>query len=106
LKQLLLLGLEWLMDRLIAMQTPSRRPLLDYHIHTALPDHILAIIRVSWYTDGKPDCVNELVLLDDDETAMEAFAHIVGTGIALGANVSIRSPYQPEELGIRRDRTV
>jgi hypothetical protein len=50
-------GLEWLMDRLIAMQTPSRRPLLDYHIHTALPDHILAIIRVSWYTNGKPDCV-------------------------------------------------
>jgi hypothetical protein len=40
------------------------------------------------------------VLLDDDETAMEAFAHIVGTSIAQGANVSIRSPYQPEELGI------
>jgi hypothetical protein len=31
---------------------------------------------------------------------MEAFAHIVGTSIARGANVSIRSPYQPEELGI------
>lgn len=83
-----------------------RRQLLDYHVHLFLPDHILAIIRVSWYTNGKPDCINEVVLLEDDETALEAFAHIVGTSMEQGANVSIRSAYPPEELGIIRDRAV
>jgi hypothetical protein len=74
--------------------------LLDYHIHTALPEHILAIVRISWYTNGKPDCINEVVLLEDDETAMDAFSHIVGTSLQRGANVSIRSAYAPEDLGI------
>lgn len=87
-------------------QVTHRRQLLDYHIHNTLPDHILAIIRVSWYTDGKPDCINEVVLLDDGDTGFEAFAHIVSTSVEQGANVSIRSAYQPEELGIYRGHTI
>ena len=98
------------MDRLISMQpnpTPmTRRQLVDYHIHETLPDHILAIIRVSWYTDGKPDCINEVVLLDEGDTAFEAFAHIVSTSVEQGANVSIRSAYQPEDLGIHRGHKI
>jgi hypothetical protein len=105
LKQLLLLGLEWVTERLLwwlmALEPrPPRKQCLDYHVSLTLPEHILAIIRVSWYNNGRPECVNEVVLLEDDETALEAFAYVVGTSMEQGANVSIRSAYQPEELGI------
>lgn len=111
LRQLLFKALDWLTDQLLQWMMaleprPPRRQLLDYHISLTLPEHILAIVRVSWYTNGRPECVNEVVLLEDDDEALSAFAHVVGTSMEQGANVSIRSAYQPEELGICRDHTV
>lgn len=79
---------------------PPRRQTLDYHISLTLPDEILAIIRVSWYKDGRADLVNEVVLMEDDEEGLAAFAHVVGTSMAQGANVSVRSAHPPEALGI------
>jgi hypothetical protein len=74
-------------------------PTLDYHV-SALPTEILAIIRVSWYKNGKADEVDETVLLEDGQNGYEAFAALVSTALAKGANVSIRSGYDPEDLGI------
>jgi hypothetical protein len=76
-----------------------RKPTLDYHV-SVLPPEILAIIRLSWYKDGKADEIDETVLLEDGQNGYDAFAALVGTALAQGANVSIRSGYHPEDLGI------
>ena len=76
-----------------------RRQELDYHV-SRLPAEILAIIRVSWYKDGKADEVDETVLMEDGQNGYDAFAALVQTALKRGANVSIRSGYRPEDLGI------
>jgi hypothetical protein len=76
-----------------------RRQELDYHV-SALPQEILAIVRVSWYVDGKPDEVDEMVLMEDGQNGYDAFAAVVSTALQRGANVSIRSGYDAADLGI------
>jgi hypothetical protein len=65
-----------------------------------LPDEILAIVRTTWYKQGKADEVDEIVLLEDGQNGFDAFAAVVRTALTRGANVSIRSQYKPEQLGI------
>jgi hypothetical protein len=76
-----------------------RRQELDYHVSN-LPDEILAIIRVSWYVDGKPDEIDEMVLMEDGQNGYDAFAAIITSALQRGANVSIRSGYAAADLGI------
>jgi hypothetical protein len=76
-----------------------RKQELDYHVSN-LPDEILAIIRVSWYVDGKPDEIDEMVLMEDGQNGYDAFAAIVTSALQRGANVSIRSGYAAADLGI------
>ena len=76
-----------------------RKQELDYTM-CKLPDEILAIIRTTWYKNGKPDEVDEIVLLEDGQNGYEAFAAVITTALTKGASVSIRSQYKPEQLGI------
>ena len=78
-----------------------RKQELDYHV-SALPEDVLAIVRVSWYKEGKADEVDETILFEDGQNGYDAFAALVGTALSQGANVSIRSGYAPEDLGIER----
>jgi hypothetical protein len=76
-----------------------RKQELDYTMCN-LPDEVLAVIRTTWYKDGKPDEVDEIMLLEDGQNGYEAFAAVVKGALTRGANVSIRSQYKPEQLGI------
>jgi hypothetical protein len=76
-----------------------RKQELDYHV-SALPEEVLAIVRISWYRDGKADEVDQVVLHEDGQNGYDAFASLVRTALKQGANVSIRSGYAPEDLGI------
>jgi hypothetical protein len=95
--------ISWLID--LAVMIEPRKPRkprkqeLDYHVSN-LPDEILAIIRVSWYVDGKPDEIDEMVLMEDGQNGYDAFAAIVTSALQRGANVSIRSGYAAKDLGI------
>jgi hypothetical protein len=95
--------ISWLID--LAVMIEPKRPRkprkqeLDYHVSN-LPDEILAIIRVSWYVDGKPDEIDEMVLMEDGQNGYDAFAAIVTSALQRGANVSIRSGYAAKDLGI------
>ena len=80
-------------------QKSNRNSALDYTV-SVLPDEILAIVRISWYKNGKADEVDETVLMEDGQNGYEAFAALVGSSLRGGANVSIRSGYKPEDLGI------
>jgi hypothetical protein len=76
-----------------------RKAQLSYTI-AALPDEVLAIVRLSWFADGKPKEVDEMVLLEDGDDGYSAFHKIVGAALIQGANVTISSSYRPEDLGI------
>ena len=78
---------------------PPRKQELDYHVSN-LPDEILAIVRVTWYRDGKADEVDQVVLHEEGQNGYDAFAALVQSALKKGANVSIRSGYAPEDLGI------
>jgi hypothetical protein len=65
-----------------------------------LPEEILAIVRVSWYVDGKPDEIDEIVMMEDGQNGYDAFASVVQRALNKGANVSIRSGYAAQDLGI------
>jgi hypothetical protein len=80
-------------------QKSNRNSTLDYTI-SALPDEILAIVRISWYKNGKADEVDETILMEDGQNGYDAFAALVGSSLRRGANVSIRSGYAPQDLGI------
>jgi len=92
--------ISWLID--LAVMIEPRRPRkqeLDYHV-SALPEEILAIVRVTWYVDGKPDEVDQMVLMEDGQNGYDAFAAVVSSALQRGANVSIRSGYAAADLGI------
>jgi len=76
-----------------------RKQELDYHI-SALPEEVLAIVRVTWYKNGKADEVDQVTLMEDGQNGYDAFAALVSSALNRGANVSIRSGYAPENLGI------
>jgi hypothetical protein len=91
---------DWLVDCMIMIEPKQpRRQTLDYHVCN-LPDEILAIVRVSWYENGKPKEINEQVIMEDGKDGYAVFAEIVNHSMQNGANVSIRSTYNPEDLGI------
>jgi len=76
-----------------------RRQELDYHV-SALPQEILAIVRVSWYVYGKPQEIDEMVLMEDGQNGYDAFAAVVSSALQRGANISIQSGYDAADLGI------
>jgi hypothetical protein len=92
--------ISWLID--LAVMIEPKRPRkqeLDYHVST-LPQEILAIVRISWYVDGRPDEIDEVVLMEDGQNGYDAFAAVVSSALQRGANVSIRSGYAAADLGI------
>jgi hypothetical protein len=97
--------LDWITDRLVDVmiwidpQKSSRSSTLDYTV-SKLPEEILAIVRVTWYKDGRADEVDQVVLMEDGQNGYDAFAALVTSSLNRGANVSIRSGYAPQDLGI------
>ena len=57
-----------------------RKPTLDYTV-SALPDEILAIVRVTWYKDGKADEVDQVVMMEDGQNGYDAFAALVAFAV-------------------------
>jgi hypothetical protein len=97
--------LDWITDRLVDVMIriypmkDSRKSTLDYTV-SVLPDNILAIVRVTWYKDGRADEVDQVVMMEDGQNGYDAFAALVTSSLNRGANVSIRSGYAPQDLGI------
>jgi hypothetical protein len=97
--------LDWITDRLVDVmiwidpQKSSRNWTLDYTV-SKLPEEILAIVRVTWYKDGRADEVDQVVMMEDGQNGYDAFAALVTSSLNRGANVSIRSGYAPQDLGI------
>ena len=76
-----------------------RKQELDYTV-AALPEEVLAVVRVTWYKDGRASEADETVLMEDGDEGYQAFGALISTALEKGANASIMSGYRPEDLGI------
>ena len=66
-----------------------------------MPPHVFAVIRVSWYKQGKPDSIEELQMkgkLNDE--MVEAIQVVIERALRNGADVSVLTAHDPKELGI------
>jgi len=92
--------IRWLRKVLGMESKPPRKQCL--HCATKeLPDEIFAVIRLSWFKDGKPYEVDEIRLIDNGDDDFEGFASVVGEALKAGADVSILTAYDAEDLGIK-----
>ncbi len=96
-------SLDWLSRRTTVSTTkskpkPPRRPTLAVIIG-AVPDDVFAVIRMSWFRQGRPVEVEEFQILECDE-AYDMFHGTVGQALRQGADVSVMTTYSPESLGI------
>jgi hypothetical protein len=96
--------LDWITDRLVELMImiepkKPRRQELDYTM-CRLPTEVLAVVRLTWYKNGRADEVDELRIMEDGQNGFDAFAAAVTGALNRGANVSVRSQYRPDQLGI------
>ena len=91
---------DWLVALMILVEPKRpRRQGIDFTICN-LPEQILAVVRMKYYKNGKADEVDEMVIMEDGQNGYDAFAAAVRGALARGADVSIRSQYRPDQLGI------
>lgn len=96
-------SLDWLSRRTTVSTTkskpkPPRRPTLAVIIG-AVPDDVFAVIRMSWFRQGRPIEVEEFRIFECEE-AFDIFHGTVGQALRQGADVSVMTTYSPEALGI------
>jgi hypothetical protein len=76
-----------------------RRQGIDYTM-CKLPNQVLAVVRMKYYKGGKADEVDEMVIMEDGQNGYDAFVAAISGAIARGADVSIKSQYRPDQLGL------
>ena len=77
---------------------PPRRPTLAVVIGP-VPDEVYAIVRLSWFRQGRPFEVEEFQIYECAE-ALVLFQGSVGQALRMGADVSVMTTYSAESLGI------
>ena len=77
---------------------PPRRPTLAVVIGP-VPDEVYAIVRLSWFRQGRPFEVEEFQIYECDDAQL-LFQGSVGQALRMGADVSVMTTYSAESLGI------
>jgi len=67
-----------------------------------LVESIFAVIRVSWYKNGKECDVEEIQLESGLEEKEYVLHHIVKSALTAGADVTVVSPFCIDEMGIAK----
>lgn len=75
-----------------------RKPVL-FFAQGAVPDEVLAIMRFCYFRQGRAKSVEEYRLFDEDG-AVELLHMALGTALNQGADVSVITPYDLEDLGL------
>lgn len=80
---------------------PLDRKQLLYYVQQDVGEDAFALVRLTWFAEGKPIGVMETKISDDREDLIPEFAEIVGEALRGGADVSIMCPEKAEALGIK-----
>jgi|TARA_R100000030_G_scaffold29233_1_gene21617 hypothetical protein len=70
------------------------------YIQRKLPENTFAIVRMTWFYDGEVDNVEEVRIIDEGQDTIDGFIDAMKAAVEAGADVSIISPYDPEDIGL------
>jgi len=76
-----------------------RRQTLGYS-RKPLPEHIFAVIRLSWFKNGKPHEIDEFQIDERTQNSFDAFMSAVTQAIQCGADVTVICSMDPAEFGL------
>lgn len=77
---------------------PPRKQVICFSI-TPMPSELLAVVRSSWYRNGKVIEVAQTII-EEGDGAVDAFGHCLRASLATGADVQVMTEYDPRHLGI------
>ena len=77
---------------------PPRKQTLGY-TQRPMPPGVLAVIRLSWYNQGKPQEIDEFQICERGQNGYDSFVAAVSQAIQCGADVTVMSDVSPEEFG-------
>ena len=78
---------------------PPRRQTLGYS-RKPLPQDVFAVVRLSWYKDGKPHEIDEFQIVERSSNSFDAFMAAVTQAIQCGADVSVLCDEDPAMFGL------
>ena len=78
---------------------PPRRQTLGYS-RKPLPEDIFAVVRLSWFKEGKPQEVDEFQIIKRTNNSFDAFMTAVTHAIQCGADVTVMCDLDPAEFGL------
>lgn len=76
-----------------------RRQTLGYS-RKPLPEEIFAVVRLSWFKNGKPHEIDEFQIMDRSKNSFDAFLESVMQAIQCGADVTVMCDMDPAEFGL------
>ena len=83
----------------VSLPGQPRKQVLCYSQRPMDPD-VLAVVRLTWYLDHRPEDVTEFQIVDRGQHSFDQFVSTVTTAIQQGADVAIMSDCDPEEFGL------
>ncbi len=91
--------MDWLNNlRRPKAEEPPSRPF--FYTHDKLANQYFAVIRMTWYLDGKVCAVTESSIAIYDKDVLAEFTSILSEALRLGADVCVVCIEDPKALGI------
>jgi len=84
----------------VAMGARKPRKQVVTFTQRELTNSVFAVVRVSWYRDGREHEVEELQLDDDLDEKVLVLQHLIKSALHAGADVTIITERTAESLGI------
>lgn len=91
--------MSWL-DRFRNRKAKKHENRLLFYRQDELQNEYYAVVRISWFNDGKVCGVTESKIDTYDADVVMEFSDIVGNALRAGADVSVVCIDDPENLGI------
>jgi hypothetical protein len=90
--------MSWLWRLAMEANKPRRQQLVA--VKGQMKPHIFAVIRLSWYRNGRLYTVEEMNVENGTDETPEAVIMLIKEALKSGADVTIQTACKPQDLGI------
>jgi len=85
-------------DHVMGTRKPRKQQL--FCSQKELPSHVVAIVRLTWYKNGRAYSVEELQVEDQFDETISAVHMLISEALKAGADVSVLTAQSPTKFGI------
>jgi hypothetical protein len=83
-----------------AMEPDTSEKYSIHYVQQELPHRLFAIVRMQWRSELGIEIVDEVKLVDEGSDTIAGFSELMHKAMDNGAEISIISPYDPEDIGL------